>query len=149
MTIAALAQVKPHEAGLASGLINTNQQIGGAIGVAVASTIFVSRANHLLKTGDTPAQAFTSGYQAAFSALIAIALAGAVVAFVMLRGTKAPEPVGEAGPLSRAPSLCGKSAASLRPRTDAGRHRRLDSRSCHVRTSRRRRRSANPAAALR
>ena len=98
VTIAALAQVKAHEAGLASGLINTNQQIGGAIGVAVASTIFISRANHLLKAGDTPAQAFTSGYQAAFWALIALALAGAVVAFVMLRGTKAPEPVGEAEP---------------------------------------------------
>jgi EmrB/QacA subfamily drug resistance transporter len=98
VTIAALAQVKAHEAGLASGLINTNQQIGGAIGVAVASTIFISRAKDLLKTGDTPAQAFTSGYQAAFWALIALALVGAVVAFVMLRGTKAPESVGEAEP---------------------------------------------------
>jgi hypothetical protein len=73
---------------LASGLINTNQQIGGALGVAVASTIFISRANHLLKTGDTPAEAFTSGYQWAFWALIALALAAAVAAFVLLRGTK-------------------------------------------------------------
>jgi len=98
VTIAALAQVRSEEAGLASGLINTNQQIGGAIGVAVSSSIFISRAKDLLKSGDTPAQAFTSGYQAAFWALIATALVGAVVAFVMLRDTKAPEPVGEAEP---------------------------------------------------
>src|SRR5881275_288527 len=48
VTIAALAQVAPDDAGLASGLINTNQQVGGAIGVAVASTIFITRANDLL-----------------------------------------------------------------------------------------------------
>ena len=98
VTIAALGQVKAHEAGLASGLINTNQQIGGAIGVAVSSTIFISQAQDLLKTGHTPAQAFTSGYQHAFWALIAIALVGALVAFIMMRDTKAPEPVGEAEP---------------------------------------------------
>jgi len=88
VTIAALAQVAPEDAGLASGLINTNQQIGGAIGIAVASTIFVSSAKSLLKTGHTPAEAFTSGYQDAFWALIGLALLGAAAAFVLLRGTK-------------------------------------------------------------
>jgi EmrB/QacA subfamily drug resistance transporter len=94
VTIAALAQVAPEDAGLASGLINTNQQIGGAIGIALASTIFVSSAKTLLKTGHTPAEAFTSGYQDAFWALIGLALLGAVLAFVLLRGTKVelPEP---------------------------------------------------------
>ena len=93
VTIAALAQVAPEDAGLASGLINTNQQIGGAIGIALASTIFVSSAKTLLKTGHTPAQAFTSGYQDAFWALIGLALLGAFLAFVLLRGTdvKVPE----------------------------------------------------------
>jgi EmrB/QacA subfamily drug resistance transporter len=90
VTIAALAQVKPEEAGLASGLINTNQQIGGAIGIAVASTIFVSSSKSLLKTGHSPAEAFTSGYQDAFWALIGLAVLGAVLAFVLLRGTEAP-----------------------------------------------------------
>jgi EmrB/QacA subfamily drug resistance transporter len=82
VSIAALAQVEPHEAGLASGLINTNQQIGGAIGVAVAATIFTSyaRPRHL-----TP-EAFTTGYQHAFWALLAIAVLGAVAAAVLLRG---------------------------------------------------------------
>jgi EmrB/QacA subfamily drug resistance transporter len=93
VTIAALAQVAPEDAGLASGLINTNQQIGGAIGIALASTIFVSSAKTLLKTGHTPAQAFTSGYQDAFWALIGLALLGGFLAFVLLRGTdvKVPE----------------------------------------------------------
>jgi EmrB/QacA subfamily drug resistance transporter len=88
VTIAALAQVAPRDAGLASGLINTNQQIGGAIGVAIATTIFVSRSKDLLKTGHTRAEALTSGYQWAFWALIALALVGALAAYVLLRGTK-------------------------------------------------------------
>src|SRR5204863_7138769 len=78
--------VAPQQAGLASGLLNTSQQIGGAIGVAVATTIFTTRSTDLLKTGHTPPQAFTSGYADAFWALFALALAGAVAAFVLLRG---------------------------------------------------------------
>ena len=96
VTIAALSQVEAHDAGLASGLINTNQQVGGAIGVAVASTIFVSSAKSLLKTGHTPAEALTSGYQDAFWALIGLAVLGAILAFVMLRGTEAPAPEAQA-----------------------------------------------------
>src|SRR5438067_158972 len=84
VSIAALAQVEPHEAGLASGLINTNQQIGGAIGVAVAATIFTSyaRPRHL-----TPA-ALTTGYEHAFWALLAVALVGAIAAAVLLPGER-------------------------------------------------------------
>jgi len=84
VTIAALAQVAPDEAGLASGLINTSQQIGGAIGIAIATTIFRTKAKDL---GNTP-QAFVSGYQDAFWGLIALALLGAVAAFVLLRGVR-------------------------------------------------------------
>jgi EmrB/QacA subfamily drug resistance transporter len=91
VSIAALAGVAPHEAGLASGLLNTSQQIGGAIGVAVATTIFTTQAKDLLRTDHTPAQAFTSGYQNAFWALVALALIGAVVAFVFFRGMRASE----------------------------------------------------------
>jgi predicted MFS family arabinose efflux permease len=87
VTIAALAQVAPDDAGLASGLINTNQQIGGAIGVALASTVFISTSRSLLKSGHSPASAITSGYQNAFWALIGLALLGALMAFVLLRGT--------------------------------------------------------------
>jgi EmrB/QacA subfamily drug resistance transporter len=98
VTIAALAQVAPSEAGLASGLINTNQQIGGAIGIAIASTIFVTTKNDLLKSGHPLPYAATHGFQDAFWGLIAIAVAGAVTAFVLLRGTHAPEAVHETEP---------------------------------------------------
>lgn len=91
VSIAALAGVEPHEAGLASGLLNTTQQIGGAIGVAVATTIFTTQGKQLLKTGHSPAEAFTSGYQHAFWVLVGLALAGAAAAFVLLRGMGAEE----------------------------------------------------------
>jgi EmrB/QacA subfamily drug resistance transporter len=86
VTIAAFIGVPPHLAGLASGLLNTSQQIGGAIGVAVTSTIFVSHA----KAGHFTPQAFTSGYHWAFAALVAFAAIGAVLAFVFFRGVHVP-----------------------------------------------------------
>jgi EmrB/QacA subfamily drug resistance transporter len=100
VTIAALAQVAPSEAGLASGLINTNQQIGGAIGIAIASTIFATTRNNLLDSGHPLPYAATHGFQNAFWGLIALAILGAVAAFVLLRGTHAPEPVHETEPAS-------------------------------------------------
>jgi MFS family permease len=84
VSIAALAGATGREAGLASGLINTSQQIGGAIGIAIATTIFRTKAKDL---GFTPA-GFVSGYQDAFWALIALALIGAVAAFILLRGVR-------------------------------------------------------------
>jgi EmrB/QacA subfamily drug resistance transporter len=91
VTIAAFIGLPHHLAGLASGLMNTSQQIGGAIGVAVSSTIFTSKA----KSGNFAPAAFTSGYHWAFAALAAFAVAGAVAAFVLLRGIKAPVPEAE------------------------------------------------------
>jgi EmrB/QacA subfamily drug resistance transporter len=99
VTIAALAQVAPQDAGLASGLINTSQQIGGAIGIAISSTVFISYVNSNLKatlhSGGTVGQVYTTGYQHAFWALIALALLGALLAFVLLRGTKIEATEGE------------------------------------------------------
>jgi MFS family permease len=91
VTIAALAGVEPQEAGLASGLINTNQQIGGAIGIALATTIFTSYTN---SHGQSP-EAFTTGFQHAFWALIALSIAGAIAAFVLLRGQEIEVPQAE------------------------------------------------------
>ena len=88
VTIAGFIGVPPHQAGLASGLLNTSQQIGGAVGVAVTSTIFVSHA----KAGNFSQQALTSGYRWAFAALVAFAAAGAVAAFVFFRGAHVPAP---------------------------------------------------------
>ena len=96
VTIAGFIGVPPHQAGLASGLLNTSQQIGGAIGVAVTSTIFVSHA----KAGGFTPQAFTTGYHWAFAALVAFAAAGAVAAFVFFRGVHVPAADAEAVPVS-------------------------------------------------
>jgi hypothetical protein len=67
--------------------MNTTQQIGGAIGVAIAATIFTSQA----KSGGFTPDAVTSGFHWAFAALAGLAAAGAVSAFVLFRGAKAPE----------------------------------------------------------
>jgi EmrB/QacA subfamily drug resistance transporter len=96
VTIAGFIGVPPHQAGLASGLLNTSQQVGGAIGVAVASTIFVSHA----KAGHYTPQAFTTGYHWAFAALFAFATAGAVAAFVFFRGVHVPAPEAEPATVS-------------------------------------------------
>jgi MFS family permease len=85
VSIAALAGVAEHEAGLASGLINTSQQLGGAIGVAIASTIAVTHASTLLRRGTAPAAALTSGFQWAFWACGAIGLAAVPVTYLLVR----------------------------------------------------------------
>jgi EmrB/QacA subfamily drug resistance transporter len=85
MSIAALAGVAPHEAGLASGLINTSQQIGGALGVAVFSTVSTTRTEHLLKSGDDVKSALTSGFSLAFWVAVGFAIAGLAATLVMIR----------------------------------------------------------------
>jgi len=92
VTIAGFIGVPPHQAGLASGLLNTSQQIGGAFGVAVTSTIFVSHA----KSGHFTPQALTTGYHWAFAALVGFAAVGAVAAFVFFRGVHVTAPEAEA-----------------------------------------------------
>jgi EmrB/QacA subfamily drug resistance transporter len=86
VSIAALAGVGPRDAGLASGLINTSQQVGGAIGVAIASSVAVSRITHLLHRGASNAVALTSGYSLAFSVVAGISAAGVVTALVFIKG---------------------------------------------------------------
>ncbi len=85
VSIAALAGVEQHEAGLASGLINTAQQIGGAIGVAVTSSVSLTHFNHLLKTGHSIPRAFTSGSQWAFWVTVGVAVVGLIATLVLVR----------------------------------------------------------------
>ncbi len=85
VSIAALAGVEPHEAGLASGLINTAQQIGGAIGVAVTSSVSITHFNHQLKSGASFQRAFTSGSQWAFWVTVGVAIVGLVATLMLVR----------------------------------------------------------------
>ncbi len=85
ISIAALAGVQQAEAGLASGLINTSQQIGGAVGIALLSTIAISRTEDQVAAGTAVPQALTSGFQLAFWVGAGIALAGVVAALALIR----------------------------------------------------------------
>jgi EmrB/QacA subfamily drug resistance transporter len=74
ISIGGLAGVAEREAGLASGLLNTSQQLGGAIGVAIASTVAAGHYKTLIGDGKTVNAAFTGGFQWAFWVCGAIAL---------------------------------------------------------------------------
>ena len=87
VSIAALAGVSYDEAGLASGLINTTQQIGGAVGIAVCASVSVSRFNHLIELHGPSyyKQAFTSGTALAFWVLVGISIAALVAGLVLIK----------------------------------------------------------------
>jgi len=85
ISIAALAGVRPAEAGLASGLFNTTQQIGGALGIAVLSTIATSRTSHALADGTALPSALVHGFTGAFVVGAGIAAVGIVAALTLIR----------------------------------------------------------------
>jgi MFS family permease len=105
ISIAALAGVQPSEAGLASGLINTSQQIGGALGIAVLSAVATSVTNDGLASGTAAPIALTDGFEAAFIGAAVIAMAGILVSLLVVRGKDIvlePEEAVEAAPVAEA-----------------------------------------------
>jgi EmrB/QacA subfamily drug resistance transporter len=97
MTMGATAGVPPQQAGLASGLVTTSRQVGGALGLAIAAT--VASAVHAQSTAPhAVAAALTTGYDRAFAISAAVLAAGALVALLLpgqLGMAQRPAPAGE------------------------------------------------------
>src|SRR5918999_297609 len=85
ISIAALAGTQAHEAGLASGIFNTTQQIGGAPGIAVLSTVATSWAKDATQNGVAAPQALTDGFHAAFWVGVIVAGLGIAAALALVR----------------------------------------------------------------
>ena len=92
VTIAALAGVTHEKAGLASGLINTSQQVGGAIGTAVLSTVAFTHARTLVEQGDPPGVATTGGFQWGFWVAAGIWAAGLLASLIFVRREEVAQP---------------------------------------------------------
>ncbi len=93
ISIAALTGVDAHRAGLASGLLNTSQQLGGAIGIAIASSVAAGHTQALLHAGQGVPTALTGGFQQAFWVLGAIALLALPVIFALIGRDELSDPV--------------------------------------------------------
>jgi hypothetical protein len=91
VTIAAVTGTKPDEAGLASGMINTSQQVGGALGLAILATIANSRTLGLLHHGTQPIVALTDGFQRAFLAGCGFAVIGVILTITVISGRDSRE----------------------------------------------------------
>jgi EmrB/QacA subfamily drug resistance transporter len=84
MTLA-MSSASPADAGLLSGLVNTTQQVGGALGLAILATLATSRTDGLVEDGESAASALTSGYTLAFGIGAGFVLAAIVIAVAVLR----------------------------------------------------------------
>jgi Major Facilitator Superfamily len=97
MTLA-MSSASPADAGLLSGLVNTTQQVGGALGLAILATLATSRTDGLVDDGESAASALTSGYTLAFGLGAGFVLAAIAVAVAVLRPAPAAAVAEEVDP---------------------------------------------------
>ena len=105
ISIGALSGVTEQEAGLASGLIYTSQELGGAIGIAIASSVAATQYKTLLHGGSTVHAALTGGFQRAFWVLGAIALIAVPAVFALVRPYRRSAAVAQAAVLEPQPAV--------------------------------------------
>jgi EmrB/QacA subfamily drug resistance transporter len=96
----AMTDATPSDAGLASGLINTTQQVGAALGLAILATLSTSRTESLLDDGEPTASALTSGYHLSFIIGAILVVVAIVVSLTVLRPRRTPKESEEPGELA-------------------------------------------------
>jgi EmrB/QacA subfamily drug resistance transporter len=102
--LAAMSEVAPQEAGLASGMVNTSFMMGGAVGLAVLASAAASRTSHLVSSGSGRADALTGGYHLAFVIGAVFAALAATAAVTLLRQRTPAEEEAHAAPALAAES---------------------------------------------
>jgi MFS family permease len=95
LLLAAMSDVAPTETGLASGIVNTAQMMGGALGLAILASLAASRTDHLRTTGEGPLAALAGGYHVAFVVGGVFAAAAAALGGVLFRATAVAPGYGE------------------------------------------------------
>jgi hypothetical protein len=94
-TIAATTGAADEDAGLASGLLNTSQQVGGAIGTAAIAAIATAQTTNLLGTGKALPVAMTEGYQTGYLVVAGVALAASILVAILVPGRRVQQPAVE------------------------------------------------------
>ena len=87
LLLAAMSDVPPDESGLASGIVNTAFMMGGALGLAVLASLASARTHALATAGESPLQALTGGYSAAFMVGAAFAAAAGLLGLALKKGS--------------------------------------------------------------
>ena len=93
--LAAMNDVEPHEAGLASGIVNTSFMMGGALGLALLASVAAARTSTLVADGASQLSALVGGYHVAFLIGAIFAVTGAALGALLLRASVAPAPHAE------------------------------------------------------